>query len=265
MVKITHRHPLLCSCKISSASTMSTRGIGPVLSGHPGPHRLGIAANTVSSHWNNADPSIEIGPRWRSNADTLRRVHQEVHRRQRYPHEASGQSSQDSPDLTGVGSRQQRARIGTVLASRSSAPYGRVQAQTRCFALPGLHRRLRCLHEVSDQSHNSLDFTDQGQRRSTVGPRRHGDGPRVRVRHTVEFTHSHFFGVYVVCTRYRTSPLRAVWTSQARVNVEAQWAHVGTVTDLAFEYGPRWKSRTVTSSPCSPEGRSVRRHFATTS
>ena len=68
MVEITHRHPLPCSCKTSSASTMSARGIGPVLSGHPEPHRLGIAANTASSHWNNADrrplgrerPALEI-------------------------------------------------------------------------------------------------------------------------------------------------------------------------------------------------------------
>ena len=169
MLKITHRHPLPCSCKTSSATTVSERGIGPVLSGHPEPSRLGIASNTACSHCNDADPSIEDGPpRWRSDADTLRRVHHELHRRLRYPHEVSGQSSQDSPDRTDVGSRQLRARIGTVLASRSSTPYGGVQAQTPAALL---FRDFIGLYVVHTRYRTCLTTVWTPQARDSVGAR----------------------------------------------------------------------------------------------
>ena len=84
-----------------------------------------------------------------------------------------------------------------------------------------------------------------------------------RVRPMGEFKHRldallfrDFIGVYVVCTRYRTS-LTTVWTSQTRDSVGAQWAHVGTVTDLAFEYGTRWSSRTVISSASTLSARGI--------
>ena len=187
-----------------------------------------------------------------------------IHRRLRYPHAVPGRASQDGSDLAEGGSRQPRIRTGTTrhldrvrptgeFKHRHPLPCSSGTSSTSTLATRGIGPVLRQAgpHRLGIASEHSEPSWD-------------GGGLCVQERPTMEFTHNHS-STSTVSTRGVGPALRTVCTSRPWVSVEAQWAHGGTVTDLEFEYGPCWTSRTATSSTCSSEGSSVRRPFDATS
>ena len=71
-----------------------------------------------------------------------------------------------------------------------------------------------------------------------MSPRWDGYGPRVRVRPTVEFTHSHFIGVYVVYARYVSDQ-----SSQDSLDLTGSGQRRSTVSPRWDGYGPRVRLR----------------------